>query len=121
MGWEVFSKNIRFEVELRDRVKFWIDRWCEDLPLQLAFPVVYRIATNREASVDSSLERLRIKEQRSWNVRLIQEPNDWEMGVVDEFLRTLGSNLPPTKNGDRMRWKLMKNEDFDIHSFYNKL
>ena len=76
MGWEVFSKNIRFEVELGDRVKFWIDWWCENLPLPLAFPVVYGIATNREASMDSSLEQLRIKEQRNWNVLLIQEPND---------------------------------------------
>ena len=40
---------------------------------------------------------------------------------MDEFLRTLGSNLPHTENGDRMRWKLMKNGDFDIRSFYNKL
>ena len=43
------------------------------------------------------------------------------MGVVDELLRTSGSNLPPTKNGDHMRWKLMKNGNFDIQSFYNKL
>ena len=40
---------------------------------------------------------------------------------MDEFLRTLGSNLPQTENGDRMRWKLMKNGDFDIRSFYYKL
>ena len=38
---------------------------------------------------------------------------------MDEFLCTLGSNLPPTKNGDYMRLKLTKNEDFDIRSFYN--
>ena len=43
------------------------------------------------------------------------------MGVVDEFLRTLGANLPPTVNGDCMRWKLTKNEAFNIRSFYNKL
>ena len=43
------------------------------------------------------------------------------MGDVDEFLRTLGSNLPHTKNEDRMRWKLTKNGVFDIRSFYNKL
>ena len=43
------------------------------------------------------------------------------MGVVDEFFRTLGSNLPPTVNGDRMRWKLTKNGVFNIRSFYNKL
>ena len=69
----------------------------------------------------SSLERLGIEDRRSWNVHFIRRPNDWEMGGVDEFLRTLGSNLPPIVNGDRMRWKLTKNEIFDIHSFYNKL
>ena len=40
---------------------------------------------------------------------------------MDEFLCKLGSNLPHTENGDRMRWKLTKNGDFDIRSFYNKL
>ena len=82
---------------------------------------MYGIASNKEASVASSLEWLGIEKRRSWDVCFIRRPNDWEMGVVDEFLRTLGSNLPPTENGDRMRWKLTKNEDFDIHLFYNKL
>ena len=43
------------------------------------------------------------------------------MGGVDEFLRTLGSNLPPTENGERMQWKYTKNGDFDIQLFYNKV
>ena len=51
----------------------------------------------------------------------IRRPNDWEMGGVDDFLHTLGSNLPPTKNGDQMRQKLTKNRDFDVRSFYNKI
>ena len=114
MGWEVFSKNIQSEVGVGDRVKFWTDRWCGDLPLQLSFPVVCGIATNREASVALSLEQLGIEARRSWNVRLITEPNDWELGVVDEFFRTLGFNLLETKNRDHMRWKLTKNGDFDI-------
>ena len=67
------------------------------LPLQLTFPIVYGIATTREASVASSLERLGIEERRSWNAHLIWEPNDWEMSVMDEFLCTLGSNLPSTE------------------------
>ena len=40
---------------------------------------------------------------------------------MDEFLHTLGSNLPQSKNRDHMRWKLTKKGDFDIRSFYNKL
>ena len=102
-------------------MRFWTDQWCGELPLHLSFPVVYGIAINREASVASSLESLGSGVQRSWNVRLIREPNDWESGEVEDFLRTLGSNLPQSEHGDRMRWKLSKKGNFDVRSFYNKL
>ena len=104
-----------------DIVKFWIDQWCGDLPLQLSFSVVYGIATNREAFVASSLERLGIEAQRSWSVRFFRGPNDWELGEVEDLLCTLGSNLSQFVNGDRLRWKQTKNGDFDICLFYNKL
>ena len=121
MGWEDFSKNIRFVVGVGDRVKLWIDHWCGDSPLQLTFSSVYGIVSNKEASVASSLERLGIEERRSWGVHFIRRPNDWKMGEVDEYLCTLDSNLPPFVNGDHMQWKLTKNGNFDIRSFYNKL
>ena len=41
--------------------------------------------------------------------------------MVDDFFQFLASNLPSSINGDRMRWKLMKNGDFNIRSFYHKL
>ena len=63
MGWEVFSKNIWFEVGVGHRVKFLTDQWCGDSPLQLTFLVVYEIASNKGASVASSLERLEKKGQ----------------------------------------------------------
>ena len=63
---------------------------------------MYRIASNKEASMASSLELLGTKERRSWDICFIQRPNDWEMGDVDEFLQTLDSNLPHFENGDRM-------------------
>ena len=69
------------------------------------------MASNREALVASSLEQLGIEERRSWNVHFVQRPNDWEMGDVDDILHTLGSSLPPTENGDRIRWKLTKHGD----------
>ena len=104
-----------------DRVKLLTDQWCGDSPLQLTLPRVYGIASNKETSVASSLEQLGLEERRSWDVHFIRRPNDWKMGGVDDFLCTLGSNLPPTKNRNRMRWKLTKNKDFNIRSFYNKL
>ena len=37
------------------------------------------------------------------------------------FFRILGANTPPMDVGDRMRWNLKPNGDFDIRSYYNKL
>ena len=56
---------------------------------------------------------------RSWDVRFTQDLNDQELGLVVDFLHILESNTPSTDNGDRIRWKLEKNEDFDIRLFYN--
>ena len=55
------------------------------------------------------------------DVRFIQGPNDWDVDVVDDFFRFLTSNLPLVTDGDRMRWKLTKNGDFTIRSYYYKL
>ena len=65
MGWEVFSKNVQFEVGVGEKVKFWTDRWCGDSPLQLTFLVVFGIASNKEAFVAFSLEQLGIEDWRS--------------------------------------------------------
>ena len=75
MDSEDFSKNDLFDVGLGDGVKVWTDQWYGDSP-HLSFSVVYRIASNKEASVASSLERLGIEARRSRNVCLIREPND---------------------------------------------
>ena len=80
MDWEVFNKNVQYKVGVGDRVKFWKDRWCGDLSLKLAFPILYNFVVNREASIESSL---------IWDVRFNRGPNDWEVDVVEEFLRLL--------------------------------
>ena len=85
MGWEAFSKNIQFKVGEGNRVKFWTDRLCRDLPLHLAFPILYNIATNKAALVDSSLICQGERDKRSWDVCFIWCPNDWEANVVDNF------------------------------------
>ena len=76
---------------------------------------------NREASVESSLICQGVGDRRIWDVRFNQGPNDWEADVVDEFLCLLASNLPSGTDDDRLKWKLTKNGDFTIRSFYHKL
>ena len=76
MGWEVFHKNVHFKVRVGDRVKFWTNKWCGDLPLQLAFSTLYTFAANKEASVESSLLFQGAGNRRTWDVRFIRGPYD---------------------------------------------
>ena len=87
----------------------------------MAFPVLYNFAANREASIESSLICQGARGGRTWDVRFIRGPNDWEADVMDDFFRFLAANLPLGIDGDRLRWKLTKNEDFTICSYYHKL
>ena len=93
MGWEVFRKYAQFKVGVGDRVKFWTDRWCGDLLLHLAFPILYNFATNKEASIESSLMCQGSGNRRTWDVRFIRGPNDWEANVVDDFFSILGNQF----------------------------
>ena len=102
-------------------MRFWQDGWYGDQPFHLAFLRLYGIVIDREASMEASLTRLGVGERRSWDVRFIREFNDWEMDVGLNFLRILGANIPSMDVGDRMRWKLKPNGDFDIQLYYNKL
>ena len=121
MDWEDFSKNTQFVVGMGNIVRFWQDGWYGDQPFHLAFLRLYGIVIDREASMEASLTRLGVGERRSWDVCFIREFNDWEMDVGLNFLRILGANIPSMDVGDRMRWKLKPNGDFDIQSYYNKL
>ena len=121
MGWEDFSKNTQFVIEMGNRVRFWQHGQCGDQHFQLTFLRLYGIAINREASIESSLTRLGVGERRSWNVRFIRDFNDWEMDEGVNFLRILGANIPLMDVGDQIRWKIKPTGDFDIQLFYNKL
>ena len=121
MSWEVFNKYVQYKVGVGDRVKLWTNKWCGDLPLHLAFPALYNFVANREASIESSLICQGAGDRRTWDVRFIQGPNDWEADVVDDFFHFLASNLSSVTDGDHLKRRLTNNGDFTICSFYHKL
>ena len=102
-------------------MRFWQDGWYGDQPFQLAFLRLYGIALNKEAFVEASLSRQGAEDRRIWDVRLICDLNEWEMDEGLHFLRILGAKTPPLDVGDRMRWKLKPNGEFNTRSYYNKL
>jgi hypothetical protein len=46
-GWDRFIPFIFFLVGNEDRVKFWFDLWCGDLPLKGVFLHLFSIVANR--------------------------------------------------------------------------
>ena len=102
-------------------MRFWQDGWYGDQLFQVAFPRLYGISIDKEASVEASLSRQGAEDRRIWDVRFIREFNDWEMDEGLHFLRILGANTPSMDVGCQMRWKLKPYREFDIRSFYNKL
>ena len=64
-----FNKNCQFVVGVGKRVRFWQDGWYGDQSFQVAFPRLYGIAIDKEASVEASLSRQGVEDRRIWDVR----------------------------------------------------
>ena len=58
---------------------------------------------------------------RRWDVRFQHWVNDWEVELVGVFLHQLELHIPLNEDGDPLRWRLKKNGDFDIRSFFSDL
>ena len=54
-------------------------------------------------------------------MRFLCDFNDWEVESVVDFLQIMESNISSTESGDRVRWRLKKNGNFNIRPYYNML
>jgi hypothetical protein len=73
-GWDLFARNVRFEVGLGSKILFWHDMWCENQPLKDALPLLYRIARYKEAWVkDNFIWRNGVMEWKVIFIRSIQD------------------------------------------------
>ncbi|GMP42812.1 hypothetical protein CsSME_00012420 [Camellia sinensis var. sinensis] len=57
LGWTEFWDRTRIKVGVGDRIHFWQDRWCSEVPLVSIFPMVYAIAADGEELVESGRVR----------------------------------------------------------------
>ena len=59
------------------------------------------------------------REEGGWNPRFSRPFNDWEM--VERFLFSLQGKRVVTNMEDRIRWKVAKDGNFSIKSFYSSM
>jgi hypothetical protein len=114
-GWELFSKFIRFEVGDGTRIRFWQDVWCGDQPLKESFPVLFRIARNKEAWVSDHMQIT--NEEIHWNVQFFREVQDWEVEVVLAFYSKLYETRRHVGRVDWICWTPSKRKCFEVSSF----
>ena len=60
-------ENIKFKVGKGTRIKFWSDQWCGNERLSHAFPQLYEMAVNKNATVNEMWDHS--SGQGGWNLR----------------------------------------------------
>ena len=117
-GWSDFVPYVEFVIGTGDRILFWSDRWCGDRPLKDVFPDLYACASNRQATIASTLIRSASGSHPEWNVHFVRNFNDWEVEGVASFFELLHAHTAFKEGGDGLRWRLKSNGVFDIRSYY---
>ena len=75
-GWDSFFPHVSFKVGDCTHIRFWHDWCCGNLPLKDLY--LDLCATNRDASIFTSLNHQLNGGARSWNACLLQGFHDWE-------------------------------------------
>ena len=117
-GWSDFVPYVDLVVSTGDQILFWINRWCGDRPLKDIFLDLYACASNRQATIASTLIRLASGSRVEWNVHFVCNFNDWEVEGVASFFELLHSHTSFKEGVDGLRWRLTGNGIFNIQSYY---
>ena len=110
--------NIEFKVGEGTKVNFWTDQWCGNEALSQAFPQLFVLVAQRNASVnemwDSSFG------QGVWNIRFSRNSNDWELDAIGELFHML-RDLRISSEEDSVIWKGGGHGYFRIRDAYKLL
>ena len=55
-GWRLFSSHTKFDLIDGSKVRFWDDLWCGEMSLKEAFPILYKIASVKDASMADNMD-----------------------------------------------------------------
>ena len=56
---------------LGNRIQFWHDNWCGNVPLKTQFPVLFACSLDKDASIASSLVNSGGNGGRTWDILFI--------------------------------------------------
>jgi hypothetical protein len=118
-GWSLFFSHTRLVLGDGSKIKFWDDVWCRELPLKVAFSVLYDIAREKNVFVADHLDSFSGSLQ--WDVNFICAAHDWELITVASFFTLLYSLRGRREGEDKLWWIPSRKGKFDVRSFYRIL
>ena len=111
---EAIKLNNSLVVGKGDRVMFWEDSSCSEIPLCDLFPRFYSMAGLRETKVMEAWENS--EQGGGWNFNFEMPFNDWEMDIVESLIRRVrGRKINPVEE-DKMVWKATKDGSYTVRS-----
>ncbi|KAF5471044.1 hypothetical protein F2P56_011519 [Juglans regia] len=115
-GWEDLLSNFIFEVGRGTRIRFWHDIWCGDVALENAFPSLYRIASDKKASVADNMSIS--ANSFHWSVSFSRVVQDWEVNDIVDFYNILYALKVQVGREDGLIWTHTGNKKFSVRSYY---
>ena len=106
--------NSSFKVGMGDRVKFWEDSWCSEVPLCDLFPRLYSPARSREVKVMEVWENS--KQGGGWNLCFERPFNDWEMENVENLIGLIRGKNSNAVEVPKLVWNATKNGSYTVKS-----
>lgn len=116
MGKNNFIDCIERKLERDDKIKFWKDKWPISGKLETPFPRIFTIAMSKNMKVEEAC--IEGNGSRSWFVSVTRNLNIWEIEEYESLLYLL-SQFQLNGNSNRSIWKLRKNGEFMVKSYYN--
>nr|CAN72477.1 hypothetical protein VITISV_022513 [Vitis vinifera] len=107
-----------FKVGKGNKIRFWIDPWCGNNVLSQVFPDLFSMAAQRNVTVEDYWDQN--LGHGGWNLRLLRDFNDWELGLVDNMLVEL-RNYRVTLEEDSVLWRGGADGLFKVKEAYRVL
>ena len=111
-------ENMVFKVGKGNRIRFWTDLWCGNNVLSQGFPDLFSMAAHRNITVEECWDQN--LGQGGWNLGLLRDFNDWELGLVGNLLVEL-RDYRVNLEDDSVFWKKGEDGLFKVKKAYSVL